>query len=400
MTIKVDVRQVLVPVVVTDKQGHHVTGLTQADFKVFEDGVEQKITAFSSERADIATPVPAGTAPGQSDPVTVGPPKPLATRHTYVICLDMMHTSFGNFAYVRGALEKLFRQEQAGDSRYVVLALAQSLQVIQPPTSDPAQVLEALGASAFRNLFGRGTKSLEQFEVSTYEQELERVRQACDAREPSCPIQKPALPHRAEAVAEHERFTTTQFLAQFRFVVEQLARDSGRRTLVLISDGLLLAPGRIPFGLLEAYFPEFASTRKLERMQDTLDPIFRAAVKANIIIYTIDSRGLYTSSRADASRNVLPSVLNQVTREWDDIATDEGITLSEFAAATGGTAFHNSNDLFTGLERAFADGREYYTLAYVSTNETLDGKFRKIAVRVRDSKAVVNAKRGYWAASQ
>ena len=47
--IKVDVRQVLVPVVVTDREGHHVTGLTQADFKVFEDGVEQKITAFSVE---------------------------------------------------------------------------------------------------------------------------------------------------------------------------------------------------------------------------------------------------------------------------------------------------------------------------------------------------------------
>ena len=44
VTIKVDVRQVLVPVVVTDKEGRHVTGLTQADFKIFEDGLEQKIT--------------------------------------------------------------------------------------------------------------------------------------------------------------------------------------------------------------------------------------------------------------------------------------------------------------------------------------------------------------------
>ena len=74
----------------------------------------------------------------------------------------------------------------------------------------------------------------------------------------------------------------------------------------------------------------------------------------------------------------------EVAREWDDIATDEGLTLSEIAAATGGTAFKNSNDLFTGLQRAFADGREYYTLAYVSTNEAQDGKFRKIAVQVRD----------------
>ncbi len=65
------------------------------------------------------------------------------------------------------------------------------------------------------------------------------------------------------------------------------------------------------------------------------------------------------------SRNIVASVVNQVNREWNDIATDEGLTLSEIAAATGGTAFKNSNDLFTGLERAFADGREYYVLAYV-----------------------------------
>ena len=53
-TIKVDVRQVLVPVVVKDREGHHMTGLSQADFKVFEDGVEQKITAFSVESSGVA----------------------------------------------------------------------------------------------------------------------------------------------------------------------------------------------------------------------------------------------------------------------------------------------------------------------------------------------------------
>ena len=171
------------------------------------------------------------------------------------------------------------------------------------------------------------------------------------------------------------------------------------------------------------YFPEFQSTRPLDNMHNAMVPIFKLAVKANVAIYTIDSRGLYaspgddvsrnvvasvanherglyTSPGADASRNVVASGANQVNREWNDVATDEGMTLSEIAEATGGTAFKNSNDLLAGLQRAFADGREYYTLAYVSTNQVQDGKFRKIEVMVRDSKAVVNAKRGYWATSQ
>ena len=52
-----------------------------------------------------------------------------------------------------------------------------------------------------------------------------------------------------------------------------------------------------------------------------------------------------------------------------------------------------------GLERAFADGRQYYVLAYVPTNTNSDGKFRAISVRVRDGKYVISAKRGYWAAA-
>src|SRR5580692_4427276 len=50
-TIRVDVQQVLVPVVVTDKKGHHVSGLRAPDFQVFEDGVRQEIAAFSSDKA-------------------------------------------------------------------------------------------------------------------------------------------------------------------------------------------------------------------------------------------------------------------------------------------------------------------------------------------------------------
>jgi VWFA-related protein len=401
VTIKVDVRQVLVPVVVTDKQGNHVTGLTQSDFKVFEDGVEQKITAFSSERADGATPAtPASSnvAPGQPDPLAAGSPKPLPTLHTFVICLDMMHTSFAGSVHVRRALQKLFQQEQAGDSRYVVIALGKSVEVIQDPTSDPAKVLEALGEARFGKLFMRGQTVASQFEISAYEEELQRKAQSrCSVNDGSCQAVAGSLEHRAEELAERERVRTTEFLAQFRSVVEQLARDTGRRTMVLISDGILLAPGRIPYGLLEAYFPGYHSTRKLVTMHNAMEPIFKLAVKANVTIYTIDSRGLYASPGMDASRNVVASVVNEVAREWNDIATDEGLTLSEIASATGGTAFKNSNDLFTGLQRAFADGREYYTLAYVSTNKAQDGKFRKIEVKVRDRKAEVRAKRGYWA---
>ena len=126
----------------------------------------------------------------------------------------------------------------------------------------------------------------------------------------------------------------------------------------------------------------------------------RLAAKANVPVYTIDSRGLYTQSAFDAAHTVNLTVATQVTTAMNNIAVDQGQTLSEIAAATGGKAFQNSNDLAAGMKKALADGREYYMLAYVPSNEAQDGKFRKIEVKVRDASATVSAKRGYWASSQ
>jgi len=137
-TIKVEVRQVLVPVVVTDKQGHHVTGLTQADFRVFEDGVEQKITGFSVENVGAgspspvlaAAPGPPGAAEGRPAPAATAPPKPAPVRRTYVICIDTLHTALASLVHVREALAKLFAGEQAGDAQYVVLGVGIGTQVL------------------------------------------------------------------------------------------------------------------------------------------------------------------------------------------------------------------------------------------------------------------------------
>jgi VWFA-related protein len=306
----------------------------------------------------------------------------------------MMHASFSNFVYVREALRKLFREEQAGDSQYAVIALGRKMQVLQNTTSDPAKVLETFAESNFKKIYQPGDS---QFEIAQYERDLQEVRAACDAGDMSCVPRKKALPSQAESVAEQERLKTAQFLAEFRSVVEQLAHTKGRRTLILMSDGFSLSPAKAAFDLLEAYFPDLRSLQSLDHMQDSIEPIFKVAVKANVPIYTIDSRGLYTSPSLDASRSANLSVITQVDRALNSIAMDAGQTLSEISAETGGKSFQNSNDLSIGLKKAFADGREYYTLAYVSSNEIEDGKFRKIEVRVKDSKALVSAKRGYWA---
>ncbi|MGA2597827.1 MAG: VWA domain-containing protein [Bryobacteraceae bacterium] len=403
-TIKVDVRQVLVPVIVTDRDGHHVTGLTRADFRVFEDGVEQKISGFSVENAGtgvLAAATDAAVEPsGASLPTPVQPaaPKPAPVRRTYVICIDSLHSGFANLVTVRQALLKLFHAEQPGDAQYIMLAIGTTTQLLQNTTTDPEKVLHAIESKEFQKLFLASRKSSLQDNLTAYRQKLDEVRAACDAGDPMCQM-KSSLPSGASAIAAEDRVYNMAFLSQFQSMVQQLSRATDRRTVVLISDGFGLVPGKEAFALLVAYFPEFGSygLRTVDRMPD-LDPILRLAANRNVPIYTIDSRGLYTSPFFDASNpggsaKMMPAVQNIM----ESNASDAGDTLSEIASATGGTAFQNRNDLLTGMQRAFADGRQYYMLAYVSGNSNADGKFRSISVRLRDGKMLVKAKRGYWA---
>src|SRR5271170_4147371 len=99
--IKADVRQVLVPVVVTDKKGHHVLGLKADDFEVSEDGTPQRIVAFNTSNDSSALLEPAsdnaavfGSRPPVAPKTASPPPTP---KGTYLVCVDTMHSAFSNF---------------------------------------------------------------------------------------------------------------------------------------------------------------------------------------------------------------------------------------------------------------------------------------------------------------
>jgi VWFA-related protein len=397
-TIKVDVRQVLVPVIVTDRAGHHIGGLKQADFTIFDDGVEQKISAFSVENAGILTPATAPASVESSAPRAVTAARPTQIRRTYVICIDSFHSSFADLVHVREALSKLFRAEQAGDSQYVLVAVGTSTQMLQSPTKYPEAVLKTVASKDFEKVFLGSGHGSTQAELLDFRSALDRARTACDSRDSLCRPLKDSLPSQAQAIASRERMNALGFLSQFHSLVEMLARGTERRSIILLSDGFQLVAGREAYELLAAYFPDMTSLQlREERVQD-LEPILRLAANSNIPIYTIDSRGLYTSGFYEAANpGSVAAVMPAVVSVMDQNATAAGQTLSEIAAATGGTAFKNSNNILNGLERAFADGRQYYMLAYVPASSKSDGKFHSISVRLRDSKMLVSAKRGYWA---
>ena len=405
--IRVDVRQVLVPVVVLDQSGHHVSDLKQSDFQVLEDGVEQKVTSFRVETSGEAAVTMGGKpaeakaeAPNPGDP-EASPPAPV--RHTYLMVIDTLHAAFGNLPAVCESLRKFFASEPPADSQYGVIALGQSMSIVQNVTRDPSVALAALDDKAVSRLSaGSGSGA---GEMQNYMRRLDTVRAMVDSPDPGTRAmgvaQMKMLPLEAQRIESVERIQTGSLLAGLRDLVRQMAAVAGHRTLLVISDGFQLSPGRDAWELLEAYFPGLAEMRGLDRMQSGFDGVVKIAARSNVVINTIDSRGLFAPSFTDASGNYgASSALTRVIPAMNRLQTEAGFVLAEFAAATGGTAFQNSNDILGGIRKAVAEGRNYYTLGYVSTNAAMDGNFRQITVQVKNRKVALRAKRGYWATVQ
>ncbi len=76
---------------------------------------------------------------------------------------------------------------------------------------------------------------------------------------------------------------------------------------------------------------------------------------------------------------------------------DERATLNQFAVATGGKAFYNSNGIREAIEIAVQQGSNYYTLSYNPENKVYDGKFRKIKVALAGKGYTLHYRQGYFA---
>jgi VWFA-related protein len=401
------VNQVVVPVVVTNAKGHRVSGLKAEDFEVLEDGAPQKILSFSMG-GDALTSLQKASA-------TSMPPEIGSIRQTYSICVDTLHSTFGNFPPVRAALESFFEKETRTDSQYMLISLGKKPEVLQYPTPNPRAVLNVLRDKKF-------LATIQNSEASALGAQTDTLRQQLDTYCRLCPCGRNARPAPAECFgqrqsiiglvtssADRTRLYTEFFLKELRAVVDDLSRMPGNRVLILVSDGFNLEPGRELFGVMRAYFPNDDRWQINDRdTSSQLEPILRAAAANNIVVYGLHSAGLgfaggassafqASSSGGTSRQGVGQIILPELNRQASQASVEAGTTLAALAHATGGVFIENNNDLLAGLKRAFDETRDYYVLAYMSSNPTMDGTHRAIEVKVKDPKSVVRARTGYWA---
>jgi VWFA-related protein len=405
-TIRLDVQQVLVPTFVTDKKGHHVSGLRAADFEVLEDGVAQEIASVSND---------------------IGAAGP---RHTFVICLDLLHTSASEAARMRQALESLFEKEKASDAQYVLLGIGLQLQVLQAATTNPLEIMLKVRGPAFHQPLGGLDETTLSAELQSVNSRMEEFcrRCSCAARsnQRGCDSEIDTLKQGLDSDAERWNAPSRAMIKQFQAAIEELAKLPTARTLILVSGGFDMNPKRDLYAAAAAYLPNAPQLRMeaKQEMDPALEEALKTAAARNVTIYAIDPRrGVATapakagamdaSATGATSGGVSMLGTNRAARTNDSVrsgtlsgaagpranpftAPDSG-SMERLARSTGGVYTHEAGDLVKALHGAVADGREYYVLSYTPKNPEHDGKFRTIKVDVKDSKLNVRAKAGYWA---
>ena len=363
LTLHVEADTVLVNVVVRDAHtGALVTGLTASDFSVLEDGKPQRIASFDYESVDMAQPLNQATISGLAGAMrnsagSVAPPPDALRNHRLIVFffdLTSMQPEDVDRA-VDAAKDFLNHKMQPADLVSLV-SLDTSLTVDQDFTSDRDLLLAKVGSyndttgSGFAQGANADTNQVEDASGYTPDE------------------------------TEYNDINTDRELFAIRSIARSLERINQRKSLLYFSGGL---------------------ERDGIENQASLRAVINSAVRANMAVYSVDTRGLEAiSPLGDASTGSLRgtgsfnggALQNNFNSNFD---TQE--TLTTLAADTGGKAFLDSNDFAPAFAQVQRDTSAYYVLGFHSTNPRRDGRFRRLTVRVNRPGVKLDYRRGYYA---
>ena len=388
-TFKVRVNLVLVRVVVRDAHGKIVPNLKKEDFQLFDNRKVQTISSFSVETPETrtASAVASTAAESSSADVTAGKAVVLPQRFVSMV-FDDVHLSMEDAVFVRDSATRFFEGLAASDR---VSLSTTSGQLTQEFTDDHDKLTKALLGITPRPLTGAGFHDCP--DVSYYQADLivNRSDQQALGVATEDAIQcafngdatmRAAAQGLAQSAANRmvvQGDSETQYAYRhLDEVVRRLANMPGQRVLVLVSPGFI------------------TSTLQFEA-SETVD----RATRSNIVINTIDARGLYApdvgGDIADPPHDSFRTTGFKLSYRVAAQLAQEDV-LAQLADGTGGKFFHNRNDVDEAMREAGAAPAYSYLLGFSPQNLKIDGRFHTLKVALTNKeKFDIQARHGYFA---
>jgi VWFA-related protein len=386
---KVPVDVIVVNATVTDKNGNPVPGLTVDDFKVYEDGKPQPIHTFALESYK-ATQSLEKDAPKLNAEVGRGEASEPTQPRLFSIVIDDLSTERELYYPITEAVKKFVDEDLLPGDQVAILSASGR---VQYPFTTDRQLLRAEIGELFKKLnMSSVTRSVCPTLTELQAQRIATGRMDPDALELAkleyiacmhietvqvVPLDLEALVRNLAMSQYYETQDRNRVLLRtLRQYVRSLKHFEARKNVVLFSDGFLFED--LTFDL-----------------QDVVDQ----ALRAGVILNTVDARGLYvdTFKASDNLMNLPMKLLITKDRLRSDDTRAQADSLNMLAHDTGGIFHENSNDLHAGLRKVSDRQAHFYVLTYAAPSSKADGRYHKIKLEVSRPGLQLSYRQGYYA---
>jgi VWFA-related protein len=365
-TLKVQSDIVLTNVVVRDKKtGEVVKGLKASDFTVLENGKPQKIESFDYQNVDEAAVLREKTTVSGKASIAdllnrnfAADTGELRDHRLIVMFFDLSSMQPEDIDRAVEAAEDYINKKMQPADLVALVSMDTGLSMDQDFTSNKAALLKGVGryngteGTGFANGNEGGNSGGTDDDASSFT--------ADDS--------------------EYNSLNTDRELYAIRTIAKSLERVDQRKSLLYFSGGL---------------------TRQGIENQASMRAATNAAVKANMAIYSVDSRGLEAMPPVgNASKGSLRG-----TAAYSGGAMQANLdanfgsqeTLATLSSDTGGKAFFDSNDFAPAFQQVQHDTEAYYIIGFRSTNTARDGSFRHLTVKLNRNDVKMDYRPGYYA---
>lgn len=431
-TIRISTSSVQMDVIVTDKSGKRITGLTASDFQVLDEGVPQKVDFFSAiEGSRVIASLDGKPAAGATGGGATRPnASPLATPFEgrfVVLVMDDLHLTTENLMRSRGALLDYVNTQMKPTDMVAVTATTGAIGALQQFTNDKQRLIAAinrigaLGGFSDRARDSRfNMTAAEAVRIDAGDQGvLTNVKRRMAQDDPGFNLYKP--PQRESGSRAGNRPTTrpeeqnpetatateneddndalqSMIKSAAKALVSQMsmAAQASLKTLASLFQSMSDLPGRKVVVLVTEQLVTASSTTG--DLSGQLNNLIDIARRSGVSVYAVDASGL-RANNSQASERI-------TGRELQVKATRLEATFSDFenlgaartlVLGTGGEMILNTNDLSVGLQKAMEDSSSYYVVGF-TPSATPDNKFHRLNVSVKGrSDLVVRTRHGYLA---